>query len=294
MFELNRSKLIVVVVVMLVGGLFMFKGQGGDAPKTESAAPKEQPAATAASSGEKMLRMGVAGTPKIDPGVGSDAASALAHVNIYDTLVHPLAEGGVKPALAEKWDISANNLEYIFHLRKGVKFHNGDELKASDVAFTAKRLMTMGEGFSHMFKGIVKSVEAVDDYTVKFSLEKPLGPFINTLIRLYILNEKQVMANIDKAGNYGEFGDYGRNWLLTNDAGSGPYMVTELKQRQHMMAVRFADYWEGWENKDAPDTIKLVDSGEPATVRTMIEKRELEITDEYQSAENVAAMSKIP
>lgn len=294
MFESNSSKLVIVVIVMLVGGLFLFKGQSGETPKPDDAASKEQTTAAATNPGGKILRMGVAGTPKIDPGVGSDAASALALVNVYDTLVYPLNEGGVKPALAEKWEISSNNLEYTFSLRKGVKFHNGDEVKASDVAFSAKRLMTMGEGFSHMFKGIVKSVEALDDYTVKFNLEKPLGPFINTLIRLYVLNEKQVMANIDKTGNYGEFGDYGRNWLLTHDAGSGPYMVTELKQRQHMLAERFKDYWEGWENADAPDTIKLMDSAEPATTRTMMEKRELEITDEYQSSENVAAMSKIP
>jgi len=242
---------------------------------------------------EKIIRMGVVGTPKIDPAVGSDAASAIAMVNIYDTLVYPDADGTLKPQLAEKWEISDDNLEYTFYLRQGVKFHNGDEMKASDVVYSVNRLLTIGEGYAYMFNTI-KDVEAIDDYTVKFTLNEQFGPFLNTLIRIYILNENQVKANTNSTGNYGENGDYGRDWLLTNDAGCGPYTVTELKQRQHVIAVRFEDYWVGWDNADAPDTIKLIDSSEPATTRTMIENRELEISDEYQSVENIAAMSKIP
>lgn len=243
---------------------------------------------------EKILRMGVPGTPKIDPAVGTDAASSMSLVNVYDSLVYPLQDGTMKPQLAEKWEVSDDNLEYTFYLRKGVKFHNGDELKASDVVFSAKRIITIGEGFAYLYKDIVKDVSSIDDYTVKFTLNKPFGPFVSTLIRLYILNEKQVMANIDKSGIYGEFGDYGKAWLLSNDAGCGAYTITELKQQQYVTAVKFDGYWGGWDNKDAPETIRWINSAEPATTRTMIQNRELEIADEYQSAENVAAMSKIP
>lgn len=243
---------------------------------------------------EKIIRMGVVATPKIDPAVGSDAASAIALVNIYDTLVYPNTDGSLRPQLAEKWEISDDNLEYTFYLRQGVKFHNGDELKASDVAYSVNRLLTIGEGYAYMFKKTIKNVEVIDDYTIKFTLNNQFGPFLNTLIRIYILNEDQVKENTNPTGNYGENGDYGRDWLLTNDAGSGPYTVTELKQQQHVIAERFEDYWFGWDNADAPDTIKLINSSEPATTRTMIENRELEITDEYQSVENLAAMSKIP
>lgn len=293
MFKNNIIK--VFSVILIVSILLVGCSQGpANAPDNNKPNDTKTNNPASANTGEKIIRMGVSGTPKLDPAVGTDAASTMAMVNTYDTLVYPMKDGTMRPQLAEKWDVSSDNLEYTFYLRKGVKFHNGDELTASDVVFSAKRIIGIGEGFAYLFKDLIKEVSKVDDYTVKFSLNKPLGPFVNTLIRLYIVNEKQVMANIDKSGSYGEFGDYGKTWLLSNDAGCGPYTITELKQQQHVIAARFKDYWAGWENKDAPDTIKLINSSEPATTRTMIENRELEIADEYQSAENVAAMSRIP
>jgi peptide/nickel transport system substrate-binding protein len=44
------------------------------------------------------------------------------------------------------------------------------------------------------------------------------------------------MENIEKPGPYGEMGDYGKNWLLTNDAGSGPYQIQEIKLEEYMLA----------------------------------------------------------
>jgi peptide/nickel transport system substrate-binding protein len=61
------------------------------------------------------------------------------------------------------------------------------------------------------------------------------------LVRLYILNKDQVMANIQD-GSYGEYGDYGKEWLTTNDAGSGPYTVKEMKKQEHLYAVKFPDF----------------------------------------------------
>ncbi|MGD9567099.1 MAG: ABC transporter substrate-binding protein [Sedimentibacter sp.] len=287
--RVKTLKVISIILVMLV----LIAGCGQNTPST----PQKTPATgneNVNTNAEKIIRMGVAGTPKIDPAVATDAASVLAMVNIYDSLVYPNEDGTLRPQLAERWEISDNSLEYTFFLRKGVKFHNGDEMKASDVEYSANRLITIGEGFAYMFKNTIKNIEVIDDYTIKFTLNNQFGPFLNTLIRLYILDEDQVKANTNSTGNYGENGDYGRDWLLTHDAGSGPYTVTELKQQQHVIAVKFEDYWSGWDNADAPDTIRLVDSSEPATTRTMIENRELEITDEYQSVENISAMSKIP
>ncbi len=286
---LKVISLIVVLSMLLVGC-----GQG--LSKTEDANKLAEPISenTPTSNAEKIIRMGVSSTPKIDPAVGTDAAASMSMVNVYDSLFYPMQDGAMRPQLAESWDVSNDNLEYTFHLRKGVKFHNGDELTASDVVFSAKRIMAIGEGYAYLYKNVVKDVTKVDDYTVKFTLNKPFGPFVSTLIRLYVVNEKQVMANIDKSGSYGEFGDYGKAWLLANDAGSGAYTIKEVKQQQQVIAVKFNDYWAGWDNADAPDTIKWINSSEPATTRTMIQNRELEIADEYQSAENVAAMSKIP
>lgn len=242
--------------------------------------------------GESIIRMSVSGTPSVDPAVGISFSSVQTLVNLYDTLVFPNTSGGVNPWLAEKWEVSDNGMEYTFHLKKGIIFHDGEELKASDVKFSMTRLLAMGEGFSYLYSDVVDKVEAIDDNTVVFKLKKPYGAFISSLCRFYVLSEKQVIAN-KKAGVYGELGDYGRDWLQTHDAGSGPYTLTEFVQQDHVSAKKFDKFWGGWE-ENAPEVIKLIDNTQASTIRTLLSNKELEITDMWQSTENLKAMANIP
>lgn len=228
----------------------------------------------------------------IDPAVGSDFSDSISLVNLYDSLVFPMPDGSVTKHLATDWAVSPDGLTYTFTLRDGVKFHNGDTLKAEDVEFSLQRLLTIGEGYGYLFTSTCKSVKAKDDKTVEVSLKEPFGPFILSLVRLYILNKDEVMAHLDPSGQYGEFGDYGKNWLLTNDAGCGPYKVKEMKMEEYLLAEKFDDYWGGWD-KDAPKYFKLMGTVQPVTVRTMVANRELEITDELQPLENYETMDKM-
>ncbi|MGB5217200.1 MAG: ABC transporter substrate-binding protein, partial [Smithella sp.] len=279
--SMKCSKLGKILVLLLI---FTF---GGATLTSSYAAPKDAKA-------EKIIRIAVSGTPVIDPAVGLYVSSSIALVNIYDSLVFPSrTKAEMESALAQKWDISKDGKEYTFYLRKGVKFHNGDELKASDVVFSAKRLLRIGEGYAYIFMDTIKDVVAVNDYTVKFFLKKPFGPFLSTLNRLYILNERQVKEHIN-SGNYGEWGDYGRDWLITHDAGSGPYMVKELVQQDYLYAIKFDKWYGGEWNSDAPTAFKEIDTTEASTIRTMMKNNELEITDMWQSSENLNAMSKLP
>ena len=241
---------------------------------------------------ESIIRMTADSTPILDPAAHAGNASSIAYANLYDTLVFPIT-GGVAPDLAESWQANDDGTEFTFQLKKGVKFHDGSELTASDVVFTAKRMMTIGEGFAYLYQGIVKDVVANDDYSVTFVLENPYGPFVSTLCRLYILNEDLVMANV-KDGAYGDNGDYGRDWLLQNDAGSGPYKVSELVQNDYFLASRFADWQGGWEGREnAPEQFKIIYGNEAATVRTMMSTQTLEISDMWQSPESLTALDAL-
>jgi len=226
-----------------------------------------------------------------DPAVGNGNVECIALANLYDSLVFPHPTKGIIPHLATEWTVSTDGLKYAFKLRQGVKFHNGDELTAEDVEFSVKRLLTIGEGFAYLFTDVA-DVRVADDYTVEFTLSKPFGPFVEALLRLYILNKDQVMANIEKPGMYGEFGDYGKRWLLTNDAGSGPYKLIEMRLEEYLLAEKFEEYWGGHE-EDAPNYFQLIASYEPVTVRTMLARRELEITDMWQPMESLLAAAKI-
>jgi len=232
----------------------------------------------------RMLRVTEAWPTHIDPAVGSDFSSSVAFVNLYCTLVYPTPEGEMIPHVAERWEVSPDGLTYTFYLRRGIKFHDGTELTAEDVAFSMKRLLTIGEGFAYLFIDRVKASEVVDKYTIRFHLHEPFGPFISTLVRLYIVSKDAVMANLKFPGPYGEFGDFGREFLMVNSAGSGAYKVKRFPIAEYLLMERFEDYW-GEVAPYAPDQFKLIGITEPVTIRTMMAKRELEITDQWQPAE---------
>ena len=173
----------------------------------------------------------------IDPGVGSKLADALAHTNMYDSLTFPNEDGTVEPLACESWSVNDNSTEYTFALRKGMKFHSGNEVKASDVKFSFDRLIALGEGYAYLFSD-VKSCDVIDDYNVKFRLNAPSGIFPMIACRIYILDEALVMENITD-GAYDKYGDYGKAWLNTNDAGSGPYKVKEMITESSLTMERF-------------------------------------------------------
>lgn len=225
----------------------------------------------------------------IDPAVGSKGSDSVAILNMYDTLVFPNSDGTISSHVAEDWDVSDDSTVYTFHLRDDIKFHSGNILTASDVKFSMDRLLNIGEGFAYLFTDVVQEVKAIDEQTVQFILKIPSGTFTSMLTRLYILDEETVRANINSNGSYGENGDYGKEWLMVNDAGSGPYKVREMKTEEYIIMERYADYWGSWED-NAPESIKMLGGLEGTAVRTMISRGELDITNDAQTPEAYYAM----
>jgi peptide/nickel transport system substrate-binding protein len=277
--RLSKIVLAVFMIVPLAGSAIGCTPSPGGTPPGEAS--------------ERLLRVTAANLPKIDPAVGSDGASAIAQVNLYDSLVFPKPDGTMSPSVAKDWEVSEDGIEWTFHLRDDVKFHNGDLLTAEDVVYSLERLVTVGQGWAYLFKGRVKEAIALDEYTVKFVLEEPFGPFLSVLYRLYLLNKDQVIANTQKDGMYGENGDYGTQWLLTNDAGSGPYRVKEMKQGEYFLAEKYDEYWQPLKDTN-PTSFKIIGTTEAVTVRTLMSRKELEIADEWQSSEALEALGKLP
>lgn len=288
-----KKRLSLILSLVLAAGLLA--GCSGGKPSSASGSGNQPgqntPGGTASSGGNRIITMGVSGTPDLDPAIATTGSSCIVMVNIYDTLVYPGKED-LEPRVAERWEVSEDGLTYTFYLKKGIKFHNGDELTASDVAFSMNRLLTIGEGYAYLFADFMGSVETPDDYTVVFHLKKTFGPFVSALVRLPILNEEQVMAN-KQDGPYGEFGDYGKAWLVSNDAGSGAYKAKELVQQDYFLAEKNDDWFVGWSNEYAPDGFKMMAITEASTVRTMVANKELDVTDQWQSTETLAALEKM-
>ncbi len=277
-------KRIVALSLLLLLALLL-AACGAPAADSGAAADSGESASSAApDAGEvasRQLRVSFSWPTFIDPAVGSDFSSGSALVNLYDTLVFPNPDGTISPWLAESWETSDDGLTWTFHLRQDVQFHDGSNLTASDVAYSFNRLQTIGEGYGYMFSG-VDGANAVDDYTVEFTLAEPSGLFLPSLVRLYILNEDLVRANTAAEGSYGDNGDFGKDWLLTNDAGSGPYKVANFQLEEFLLMEKF-DGWWGDFVENAPDQVRFIATTEAATVRTLMSNGELEISDQWQS-----------
>lgn len=239
----------------------------------------------------KVLRITQSSGGVIDPGTSVDCASCIACVNMYDSLVYPDMENNPTAGLAESWETSEDGLTWTFKLREGVKFHDGSDLKASDVVFSMNRLLTMGEGFAYLFAPYVEDTEAPDDTTVVFHLKEAFAPFLSILPRLYVLNEDLVMANLSD-GSYGEYGDYGKAFLAEHDAGSGAYYLTEMRTQDRICMAQFADYYQEWE-ENAPEAVEVIMNTETATVRTMMSTGEVQISDQWQTNEAYDALDAL-
>lgn len=187
----------------------------------------------------------------LDPHATNDSASSLIFQHLYSTLTALDVEGKIVPGLAEGWE-KVSETEYKFKLREGVKFHNGEELKASDVKFSIEREKEGARTAYLMEK--VKEVRADSDYEVTLILSEPDGSLLYNLSQgaSSILNEKAVT----EAGE-----EYAQS-----PVGTGPLKFKEWVPNDHITLVRHEEYF----NKEKPISQSLTFRVIPeATSRTI-------------------------
>jgi peptide/nickel transport system substrate-binding protein len=119
----------------------------------------------------------------LDPRIGTDSISEHIDGLIFDSLVNHDQRLNIVPDLARKWE-TPDPLTYVFHLNKGVKFHDGRPLTSADVKYTFESILdgSVKTGKAGSFR-IIKSIETPDDYTVVFHLSEPYASFLWDLTR---------------------------------------------------------------------------------------------------------------
>lgn len=166
----------------------------------------------------------------VDPQKSIDTMSNKAINLMYDSLLELDENLNVVPALAERWE-RIDEYSIVFYLRKGVKFHNGDELKAEDVKFTLERAVASPQTM-YLYNPI-SEVTVMDDYTVKVTTKTPFGALLQNLAAIQggIVNKKVVEA----AGE-----DY-----VKNPVGTGQYKFKEWLPGNKIVFEAFNDSYHG-------------------------------------------------
>lgn len=190
--------------------------------------------ATAAYSAECLKVVGPewsAEQQSVDPTKNISVGDTLRMSTIYDKLVEIGNDYQPKPMLAEKWEANPEATKWTFHLRKGVKFHDGKELTAKDVVYSFKRLLdptqdSGGAAILNMLKA--DKIIAVDDYTVEFNLDRPLAILPTVLTTKY--------AAITPEGST-------HDGLQAHPIGTGAYMIDSFTPGPKLVAKRNPNYW---------------------------------------------------
>jgi len=177
---------------------------------------------------EGALKVALEAAPvNLDPRIGTDLASARVHELVFNRLVTTDIHSEIIPELAERVELSGDRI-YIFHLRRGVRFHDGHELTSADVRYTFESLLSPDfiSVKKHHFK-IVERIETPDRYTVKFILKKPFSSFLINIAGVGIV----------PAGAGKDFSHH--------PIGTGPFRLMTYREDEELVFSRFDHYFEG-------------------------------------------------
>lgn len=210
-----------------------------ETPAAETEAPAESSSGetgeTTTGGTKDTIVLATSGEPYRFYAQGSQSCAGddnLALSNIYDCLLFLEPDGSLTPALAESYDVSEDGLTYTFHLRQGVKFHNGEEMTAEDVKMTFDT-GAAGPIGSALFVNY-ESCDIVDDYTVDIHLTSPYAAF-----------PYGVASRIGGIICKSYFDEVGEDGYYAAPIGTGPYKFVEYVKGDHTTLTANEEYWRG-------------------------------------------------
>jgi len=185
----------------------------------------------------------------LDPHTVSSYSSYQILNNVIDTLTQYDDNLNLIPWLAESWEQSADGLTWTFHLRQGVKFHNGREMTADDVKWSFDRLLDpeTGAGNAANVGPPGTKIEVIDDYTIAIINPEPVGILPQTLAF-------NMASGIIAKESVNEDG------IIVKAIGTGPFKIGEVEGTTRLVLEKNEDYWqEGIPYLDAVEITPIPD-----------------------------------
>ena len=228
-----------------------------------------RPASAAKSGGH--LRCAWAGTAEIvtlDPArmnqvlqfqITSNALSGLTHID-----ANLVAQGD----LAKDWSVSPDGLEWIFNLREGVKFHNGDPFTADDVLYTFNRSKNPKESIHSRVIANVEKLDKLGDHKVKFILTAPQASF---LVKTLERSSGRAMTIVSR----GALESMGKSQYGLTPVGTGPFRITFHELGQGVVLERNEDYYD----PDRPklDKVTITPIADPEPLAAALEAGDVDL-----------------
>lgn len=184
--------------------------------------------------GDALITGSIGEASNLIPILSSDQASSSVSGMVYNGLVRYDKNLKLEGDLAESWEVSKNGLVITFHLRRGVKWHDGQEFTSRDVLYTYRVTVDpkTPTAYSEDFKQ-VKKAEALDRYTFRATYQKPFAPALASwgmpVLPAHLLEGKDIT----------------KSPLSRSPVGTGPYVFKEWIPGQQITLQSYKDYWEG-------------------------------------------------
>jgi oligopeptide transport system substrate-binding protein len=296
-----KKRHIALLLVVVIAASFAVVGCG----------PKKQPAGegeTEVTEGEMaekqefVFNLG-SEPPTLDPALCTDSSSSTVINQIFEGLTQrKLGEGGVEPAIAERWDVSEDGKEYVFYLRDGVKWTNGDPVTAEDFEYAWKRVLDPRTASDYAYLlWFIEGAEAANTLELPDEEEEP---------DKYAEAVKELEGLLDQVGVKAEdaktlrvnliapapffldlmafftFMPVNKNAVESNEAwaaepsaivSNGPFKLVEWNHKSNLVLVKNDAYWD--KDKVKLEKINIVQISDPATSLTAYENNEFDMAD---------------
>ncbi len=169
----------------------------------------------------------------LNPLVGTKSTDHVVRELMFEALVGLDLKGKIQPHLAESWEVSSDGKHYTFKLRRGVKFHNGQEMTAADAKWTmdyTRNPKNAAYGLRRL--ALVDRVETPNKYSLQIHLKRASPAFLSTLATIQafsVIPKESLKEGIDQP--------------TTFPPGTGPFKFVEWKPNRRTVYERFDDYW---------------------------------------------------
>ena len=174
----------------------------------------------------------------LDPYTNNEGPTNTMKNNLYEGLIHRSYDLSLHPALATDWK-QTDDVTWRFNLRKGVKFHNGNDFTADDVLISFKRIQEPASNMTFVVKSMEKIVK-VDDHTIDIITKGPDPTLLLTLPLFWIMDKEWLEANdaygIQEGATVSTFANLNVN-------GTGPFMLEEWVADTRTVLVPNPNWW---------------------------------------------------